>query len=124
MKIGTVFLVFFLSATILFSSLRVSITYAHLYLDPVGFIEKLCENQDKPELQCNGKCHLKKIVVESTNNDKTPVTKIDIKELLLFVSKRPMYSFEILCERGSQINYYCDLYTFDAYKDLDPPPQV
>ena len=47
-----------------------TLTYAYYNLDTVGFIEKLCENKDKPELQCNGKCHLKKVVENNTNNDK------------------------------------------------------
>ena len=34
----------------LFNSIRISFTYLHYYLDPAGFIEKLCENKDKPEL--------------------------------------------------------------------------
>ncbi len=28
----------------------------------------LCENKDKPELECNGKCHLKKQIQENTED--------------------------------------------------------
>ena len=34
--------------------------------------EKLCENRDKPKLQCNGKCQLaKKLAAEEDQNNKT-----------------------------------------------------
>lgn len=29
---------------------------------------ELCENKDRPELQCNGKCHLKKEIKENEEN--------------------------------------------------------
>ena len=50
---------------------------------------ELCENQDKPELECNGKCHLKKELAkaateESSNSkDKKQVSKQEI-EILFF----------------------------------------
>ena len=61
MKTSVILFSYLLSTLILYNSLRVTFTYAYYELDPVGFIEKLCENKDKPELQCNGKCHLKKV---------------------------------------------------------------
>lgn len=33
-------------------------------------VEKLCENRDKPELQCNGKCYLAKMLSDTTDTDK------------------------------------------------------
>ena len=62
-----------------------SLTYAYYNIDTVGFIEKLCENKDKPELQCNGKCHLKKVVENNTNNDKQPIKAVNLKDITLFV---------------------------------------
>lgn len=32
--------------------------------------EVLCVNQDKPEMQCEGKCHLKKELKKATNSEK------------------------------------------------------
>ncbi len=59
---------------------------------------KLCENQDKPEMECNGKCHLKKELAKaateesSTSKDKKQVSKQEIEilfyqETFLFESK-------------------------------------
>jgi hypothetical protein len=48
---------------------------------------ELCENQDKPEMECNGKCHLKKELAKasaeesSTSKDKKSVNKQEIEVL-------------------------------------------
>ena len=30
---------------------------------------ELCENQDKPEMECNGKCHLKKELAKASSEE-------------------------------------------------------
>lgn len=84
MKFGKIFLVYMLILFILGDSLKSSITFIYYELDPIGFIEDLCENKDKPELQCNGKCQLKKITDASSENPENPKSIIDFKQTLLF----------------------------------------
>ncbi len=79
----------------MYNTLRVSITYMYYNIDPVGFIEALCENKDKPELQCNGKCHLKKVIESNQNQEKAPVKIIDFKYLLCYGSLITNYNFTI-----------------------------
>jgi len=69
----------FLAALILINSTKASLAYTYYELDPIGFIENLCVNQDKPELQCNGKCHLKKVADSSTQNQKEPAKYTSLK---------------------------------------------
>ncbi len=39
-------------------------------------VNTLCENKDKPELECNGKCHLsKELAKEAGTDDKNPLNK-------------------------------------------------
>lgn len=52
----------FLILGILNLSLKVSILQFEYSYNNKLFIEKYCENKDKPELKCNGKCHLKKVM--------------------------------------------------------------
>ena len=33
-------------------------------------VKELCENKEKPELQCNGKCHLAKELAKASENEK------------------------------------------------------
>lgn len=46
------------------------------------FAKVLCVNKDKPEMHCNGKCHLKKEIKKSTgenSNEQKPLP-IDLRE--------------------------------------------
>ena len=41
------------------------------YIVNYDYISKvLCENKDKPELKCNGKCHLKKELAKASEDEK------------------------------------------------------
>jgi len=125
MKIGTYIFSILLTALILINSMRVSFTYAYYNIDPVGFIESLCENQDKPELQCDGKCQLKKVAESQDKTHNTPESIIDFKELILYLS--PTADFEIpiriVSEKQQQIAYQ-NFYSFHNSKDCFHPPRV
>jgi len=125
MKTPSFILTALLSFLILFNSLSVSFTYAYYELDPIGFIEKLCENKDKPELQCNGKCHLKKVAESNSNsNNNTPTGIIDFKEILLYTQEFDTYDFcpTINLKRDS-IEYH-NLYTYIGLDTCFHPPKV
>ena len=94
MKICSYIVSLVLILLLLFNSTRVSITYAYYNLDPVSFIEVLCENKDKPELECNGKCHLKKVAQSQDKDHKAPESIIDFKELILFTSTFEPVTFQ------------------------------
>lgn len=58
---------------------------------------ELCENKNKPELECNGKCHLKKELAKAYKNDipssnekKTETTET----VILFIVSLPVFSFD------------------------------
>ncbi len=51
----------------------------------------LCENRDKPQLQCNGKCYLsKQLAKEAEQNDKNPFGERLFSELLQTVFFEPI----------------------------------
>jgi hypothetical protein len=56
-----------------------SYTYFDYYISIDTIIEKFCENKDKPEMQCNGKCYLNKQVAVidgvNMNQEKSPNPK-------------------------------------------------
>ncbi len=125
MKIGTQILFMLLAALLLVNTMRVSITYAYYEIDPIGFIEALCENKDQPELQCNGKCHLKKVSKSQDKEQKTPESIIDFKELLLYPN--PLMKFGLVqktyTNKQPQIVYQ-NLYSFINTNDCFHPPRV
>lgn len=124
MKTGIIILSFILSILILFSSLRVSLTYAYYELDPIGFIENLCENKDKPELACNGKCHLKNVVENSTENQQEPAKSTTLKEITLFVVNKLHYTLSKINKKENKNFNYKNLYAFSSIYKIDHPPQV
>lgn len=60
-------------------------------LDVDSFIEQLCENKDKPEMQCDGKCYLTKITNDTSNEDsnKTPEIKWEAQVYCTIDSSTP-----------------------------------
>jgi len=125
MKVGTPIVFIFLSALILINSTKTSLTYAYYELDPVGFIEALCENKDQPELQCNGKCHLKKVAKSQDNKQNTPESIIDFKEVILFPTHGSKFLFpKIIHNKKSALITYNNLYSFINTYDFFHPPRV
>lgn len=125
LKIANTILSFLLTVTILSNSLHVSFTYAYYFLDTSDFIERFCENKDKPELQCDGKCHLKNVVKnDSADNDKIPFKDINLKEITLFVVNQLSYNIFSLSIKETQLLNYNNLYGYSFISSLDHPPQV
>ncbi len=109
----------------LFNSTRVSLNYAYYNLDPVSFIEAFCENQDKPELKCNGKCHLNKVAKSQDKDQKTPESIVDFKELILFTNTFEPFIFQQKKHLKKQnITAYQNLYSYNNINDCFHPPQV
>lgn len=52
-------------------------------------VNVLCENKDRPEMQCNGKCHLsKELAKEADADEKNPLNskmaKTEIPQIIIF----------------------------------------
>lgn len=112
-----------LSILIIFNILRVSLTFAYYNIDPIGFIEALCENKDKPELKCNGKCELKKVTQSSRNNEKAPSQLIDFKDILLYKETPFSYSFRTTIIKNQNLFSYLNNYSYLQVNSSFHPPQ-
>ena len=122
-KLSSVILSLTLSALILFNSMQVSLTFAYYKIDPIGFIERLCENLDKPELECNGKCQLKKIAETNSTNNKNVPNVIDFKEILLYKESSNNYFLVKNVEKVFQNYSYQNFYNYLKFSDCFHPPQ-
>lgn len=49
-------------------------------LNQSEIIDLFCINKDKPEMQCNGKCHLKKQFEELADKTESPANPEEVKE--------------------------------------------
>ena len=104
--------------------LKVSFTYLYYTLDPIGFIEELCENKDQPELQCNGKCHLKKVTESSQSSDKIPFQPIDFKDILLHQHTTLEIHFEQKPTSQKTVFSYQNYYKYLISNSSFHPPRV
>ena len=112
MKISSIIVSILLSTLMLLNAFKASYTFAYYYLDKEGFIEMLCINKDKPEMQCNGKCHLKKVAESSTNNDKAPEKAVHFDDLLLFLVHKSDIEISSKRIKDQPIYLYQNLYSF------------
>ena len=112
------------SILILYNSLRVSLTYIYYNIDTVGFIEALCENKDKPEMQCNGKCHLKKITKNNTEEQNKPIELIDFKDILLYNQKEYTHQINNHTLLKKARFHYVNLYNFSLLNSHFHPPNA
>lgn len=110
-------------ALILISNLRFSSMYLYYSLDREGFIEQLCENKDKPELNCDGKCMLMQML-RAQAEDEEPMPVIGWEEVLVFLVDLPNYSTSNDDEGHKNIFYYTTSYAYRFSDTLIKPPMV
>jgi hypothetical protein len=64
-----------------------AVVVAWFYVNQKQIAATLCENRDKPKMNCCGKCQLKKeIAKEDKQQDKAPFAKFENKSELLYCS--------------------------------------
>ena len=109
---------------ILFNSTQATVTYAYFEMDTIGFIKNFCENTDKPELQCNGKCHLKKVAESQDKKQNTPTGIVDFKELVFYTSPVLCFELPLSVHATKQLQIaYQNLYSFQNIKHCFHPPK-
>ncbi|MGB5436618.1 MAG: hypothetical protein WBM98_12065 [Maribacter sp.] len=118
-----IFSMFFLVIT-LTSSLKIAGTLGYYALFTEDFIERYCENKARPELHCDGKCYLAKMLLQESKDD-TPPINIDLlkNETVLFLEENLTYDF--VGDRESEMaNYgYTNHYHFSFLKEEIQPPR-
>lgn len=91
-------------------------------------VKELCVNKEKPELHCNGKCHLKKELAKSAESEKPLSQKkqLEPEQQLVFLEQAHVYpdlSGGILVKVKNGIHYsnlYSGLYQSSCFH----PPTV
>ncbi|EAS18747.1 hypothetical protein BBFL7_01010 [Flavobacteria bacterium BBFL7] len=73
-----------LSLVLLSNSLRTTIMYSWYIVDLDSFVERLCENKDKPTLNCDGKCYLSKMMAEGSKDESPAEPLIEWEEQIYF----------------------------------------
>ncbi len=92
--------------------------------------EELCVNKDKPEMHCNGKCHLKKEIKkvlgdENPAKNKTTLPGLKLKDYTLYQRNNLINKFFIKYNYQQTDSIYIVLNTFRGYlSEQTKPPQA
>lgn len=99
--------------------------YAFYLLDTDRYIEFFCKNQEKPELQCNGKCSLNKVTEESSEKQGKIPEQITSINFLDFIPAEELSIhftyFEYVMKKN--LTEYASQYSFLFFHKEKQPPQ-
>ncbi len=89
------------------------------------FVERFCENKERPELKCDGKCALSQMLSQKADDEKTPINLDLLKnEIVLFIGSLTTYEF---VQQPRKVLYnvlYRVLYDFHFFERIKHPPEV
>ncbi len=101
-----------------------NVVYYQTHINEV--IEKYCINKDKPQLQCNGQCHLAK-QMSAVNTDDSSDVLVDISTAFFPVYFQEIQKISIIVNGFTQTNSfytYSTLYKSSHSSNVDRPPIV
>jgi hypothetical protein len=87
----------------------------------------LCENKDKPYLECNGKCYLQKQLKEVNHDNhehKSTIPQINFDDYPISPLDQFSYQLKVFKELNSEKSYYVNYTSQDFFKSVFKPPQV
>lgn len=91
-------------------------------------VKELCENRQKPELHCNGKCQLMKELAKASEHDKPSQQKksANAEVEILFCQQAAAFTFvQSDGPVSTEVkNKYCNLYSFLPSASFYHPPTV
>ncbi len=100
-------------------------------INQTEIIQKLCKNQSKPELKCNGKCYLKDKIreFENTSEEPNPYRKIISNlsgklEIILFVAEQTKVIIKPTEELLEEFSYIKKKYYYSHINKVFHPPQL
>lgn len=100
--------------------------YVEYVINQDYIAEFLCINKDKPELQCNGKCHLVK-QLENQEQNKTNSLKISLENYPIgFVNIVKIHPFQVLVSSKKSTSTYYKALLNNNYStsEFHPPDLV
>ncbi len=106
--------------------MRNSLLYVLYKFDAELFISMFCENKNRPQLHCNGKCKLAKMLKEEKNEEATKVLK-QLQSDVVFCFPQKWIGFsrqESTVSNEKHLTGYQNLYTFLFMARNYRPPQV
>jgi len=111
----------------LFSTLFYNIRYSYMVVfysvDNQSFTEAFCENKDKPELKCNGKCQMSKLAKQDSSNKQNPNYLENLqREITLFITYSTSEEFITIQNTYLPDFLYQNQYSFLFSRQIPHPP--
>lgn len=105
------------------SSLKIAVTIGYYAMFTEDFVERFCENKERPELNCDGKCALAKMLLQESKEQELPFNIDFLKtETVLFLESGMEIDFAICFNETLMNSDYTNHYSFDLLKiELQPP---
>ncbi|SIR22630.1 hypothetical protein SAMN05421797_10861 [Maribacter ulvicola] len=89
------------------------------------FVERFCENKERPELKCDGKCALSQMLSQKADDEKTPINLDLLKnETVFFIGSLTTYECVQLSRKVLHNVKYRVLYDFHFFERIKHPPEV
>ena len=97
--------------------------WAHYQLNVDEITELFCENTDNPELNCNGKCHFKEMLL-SDNENRDQESPVYLSETQLFQAP-PLFdeTTKVSGLNANKLPEYINQYSFSPVFELLQPPR-
>ncbi len=97
--------------------------FAEYIMDVEEFTELYCENKDKPEMNCNGKCHLTDQLAENEGKKQTKDIQVSPEVILFYANATIQIETPIEFIVQENISYYfnTDLTEGIEYVIFHPP---
>ncbi len=102
---------------------RINIPYIEYEINKEYIVNNLCENRDKPMMNCQGKCYLKKQVKKAQQQEKKHFPFITSENTLLFYFLPNNIEEINIFKNSLDINSYLNLYSFIFIEELLKPPR-
>lgn len=124
MKLKRIILYLFL-LTMLFRTFYAQLHYTFYLLDKETYVELFCENKEKPDLHCDGKCSLNKSSGEASETNHDIPERITMLSFPDFISNDE-FEIETLTQCDRIDNQYANTFSFYNFLYLDnqkEPPE-
>ncbi len=114
----------FVLSTFLFVSAYNTIVWVHYEMNVEEITEAFCINKDRPELKCNGKCHLKKQLITDDTRDENNPSRIEyLPEIQLFVKTAGTTINPVIRIFKNNFPALTDSYHYISWYDIFHPPK-
>ncbi|WP_158657186.1 hypothetical protein [Maribacter cobaltidurans] len=124
MKTRSLFICAFFLVITMASSLKIAGTMGYYALFTEDFVERFCENKTRPEVQCNGKCVLSKMLAKKEQEERKPFNLDWLRtETILFLDTIDSVSFETFPISKIKRFLHSDFYRFHFIKKIIIPPK-